>query len=249
MSILINILRVIGIALSTVLWSFIVMPVSLVGLKELGDAAARTWARSLMIICGIRVRVIGLERIPQNRAVVYVGNHLSHMDGVAFVANCPEYPRFVAKKILGHIPFFGWTMRAMGHIMIDRKNRESAISAIESAGRKYAGKVSVFFFAEGTRSLDGKLAEFKKGAFAYAIASGQPIVPAIIRGGRDILPPHTRMIRPGPMEVIFAEPVEVSGYTRETMGDLMAAVRTVILQHDPSGSPQRSGGVTVQAPA
>ncbi len=149
------------------------------------------------------------DRLPPS--LVVVSNHESHLDVPAILlALAPRSLRFVAKKELFKIPFLGWGMRATGNIMVERNRSASDLTRLRDAA-EHTQVGDVLFFAEGTRTLDGSMREFKKGAFVYAIEAQRPILPVGVAGGYEILPPRTLDPRPGPVAVVIGEPVETRG--------------------------------------
>jgi 1-acyl-sn-glycerol-3-phosphate acyltransferase len=116
----------------------------------------------------------------------------------------------------------------MGHIFVDRKNTESAKKSINAAKEKIRGGTSIMFFAEGTRSNDGKLMEFKKGAFRFAIDMKLPILPVTIVGTKNVLPNRTRALFPGRAKMIIHKPVPIEGYSENNMDDLIKVARAAI---------------------
>jgi 1-acyl-sn-glycerol-3-phosphate acyltransferase len=115
------------------------------------------------------------------------------------------------------------------HIIIDRKNIESAMKSIEKARdmiKRYG--LSVLVFPEGTRSITGGLGEFKKGGFVLALETGIPIVPMAVQGSFELLPPHTMKIRPGQIRLNVGKPISMSDYTFDTKQSLIDRVRNEI---------------------
>jgi 1-acyl-sn-glycerol-3-phosphate acyltransferase len=121
-------------------------------------------------------------------------------------------------------------MRGAGYVKIDRFNQESAFESINEAAQKMKNGVSVMIFPEGTRSIDGGIKSFKKGGFFMAVDSGVPIVPVIIRGTWPIMAKSSLRINHGTVEMEIAEPIDTTGYSKETKEELMDKVRTVIRQ-------------------
>ena len=101
------------------------------------------------------------------------------------------------KQELRKIPGLGIGCEKVGHIFIDRSNHEKALESINNAKRTIVNGTSVLFFPEGTRSKTGRLGEFKKGAFIFAIDIGVPILPITVVNTGKILPPHTMNLLPG----------------------------------------------------
>ena len=116
----------------------------------------------------------------------------------------------------------------MGHIFIDRSDRNAALTSLNAAKERIAGGTSVLFFPEGTRNPTGKMLPFKKGAFRMALDLGLPILPVTITGTRRILPTKTIKLFPGRAELIIHPPVETADYDNTDLKELMERVRGVI---------------------
>lgn len=170
-------------------------------------AVTRRWARAVMWASGCPVVVHGAENVLAEPQVI-VANHLSWFDVFA-IASVLEVPfHFVAKKELERIPLFGPSWKAAGHISIDRSDRERAIASLAEAGEKLKRVGgAVVIFPEGTRSRDGRMQPFKKGAFQLARGAGVPVVPAVVTGSFPIMPPGSWMIRPAPIHIRFLPPL------------------------------------------
>jgi len=166
------------------------------------------------------------EQLPPQ--AVIVSNHESHLDAAAItVALSPRSIRFVAKRELFQIPFFGWGLRWTGSIPVERNRSSSDVSRLREAAHNHTTG-DVLFFAEGTRSPDGAVHEFKKGAFIYAIEKQQPILPVGVGGGFEVLPAHELEGRPGKVAVVVGEPISVAGMTIDDRDALREKVREVI---------------------
>lgn len=199
-------------ALATLVCATPVVVAGLLRLRptDMGEIAARTWSRWILRASGVRVQVEGAEHVRAPRAQIIVSNHQSWYDVFALAHALPKRFHFVAKRELERIPIFGAAWKAAGHISIDRTDRQSAIRSLEQAGAQLRREGSaVVIFAEGTRSPDGRLLPFKKGAFMLALTSGVEIVPAAVSGSRTILPKGGWRVRPGTITVRFGEPVPV----------------------------------------
>jgi 1-acyl-sn-glycerol-3-phosphate acyltransferase len=159
-------------------------------------------------VAGVELAVEGAERVDWKKASVVVANHQSWFDVFVLVAALPGRVRFVAKKELARIPIFGRAWRMCGHISIDRDDRRSAIESLDRAGERVrAESLTMTLFPEGTRSPDGRLQDFKKGAFVLALKTGLPIVPVGITGTRDIMPKGSFRVRPGRVRVRVGDPI------------------------------------------
>ncbi|MFQ6617756.1 MAG: lysophospholipid acyltransferase family protein [Fidelibacterota bacterium] len=190
---------------------------------------ARVWSRIILFVSGVKVRVKGLDKIKKGNSYVFISNHLSLYDIPAIVGHIPFQFRMLAKKELYWIPLFGWALHMGGHIKIDRANREKAIKSLHKAAEKLKNRrSSVFIFAEGTRSVNGKLGKFKKGGFVLAINSKNPIVPISIWGSREIAPKKSLKIKPGKINIVIGDPVYTDEYRFEDRNRLVELVRESI---------------------
>ena len=129
---------------------------------------------------------------------------------------------------LRKVPVIGYICEKMEHIFIDRSNQKAAIASINQAKKKIVTGTSVIFFPEGTRSSDGNIGPFKKGAFRLAVDLGLPILPVTIIGTNDVLPKGTLDLFPGTVSMTVHPPIQASGYDRDNLEPLIKKVRTVI---------------------
>jgi len=189
---------------------------------------ARAWARSILFVSGIRVRVNGLENLNVGGSCILMPNHQSNFDIPVLLGCLPVQFRWLAKAELFKIPIFGRGMRGCGYISIDRSNRKSAFQSLAEAAIKIRNGVSVLIFPEGTRSWDGKILPFKKGGFVLSVDAGVPIVPIVIFNTGSIMPKGKLRIRTRSVRMDILAPIPTSGYTRETKDELMNFVRHTI---------------------
>lgn len=193
-------------------------------------AAARVWARSLLAIARVRVRVEGLEKIDPNSAYVFASNHLSYMDTPVVLGNIPVQFRFMAKKGLFQIPFLGTHLMQAGHIPVPREDPRAAVKTLSLAANTIRERgVSVLAFPEGGRAPDGVLQEFKEGAAYIAIKAGVPIVPVALVGTRQILAMGSATFHSGPVTVRISDPIPTAGLTLHDRGELTAQIRERIV--------------------
>ncbi len=187
--------------------------------------AGVAWTRFNSFITPMLVTVIGKENIRKNQSYVIVANHQSLFDIFAIYGWLPVDFRWVMKIELRRVPVLGYYCYKAGHIYIDRSNHQRAIDSINAAKNKIKDGTCIVFFPEGTRTMNGELLEFKKGAFKFALDINLPILPVTIVGTRDILPAGTIGLFPGRAKIILHEPIEVTGYTEDNIKDLMSRVR------------------------
>ncbi len=193
------------------------------------DWIHRHWSRSLLHAAGVRVEAEGLEHVRPGEAHLFVSNHQSLFDVWAMMAVLPVSLRFVAKQELRQIPIFGAACRSAGHVFIDRSDAARASDAIRVAGKRMERDgLSLVMFPEGTRSPDGRLRRFKKGAFALAIETQADLVPVAIDGGGRVLPRGARSVRPGVIRLRCAARVPLRGLTVADRDALVAGTRDTV---------------------
>ncbi len=186
------------------------------------------WSRLNGYMAPIFVKVVGKEHIDKNQSYVIVPNHQSHFDIFVLYGWLGIDFKWVLKQELRKIPGLGIGSEKVGHIFIDRSDSEKAIASINAAKKKITGGTSVVFFPEGTRSRSGRLGEFKKGAFKFALDIGVPLLPVTIINSRRILPPDSINLLPGRVTMIVHEKIDVKGYGDADIGELMSKVRSSI---------------------
>ncbi len=182
----------------------------------------RIWARTIFGVSGIRVRLHGLNNIEPRRTYVVAANHQSYLDIPATLGYLPLPLRMLAKRELLRIPLFGWAMVAGGHISLDRGNVKDSLRSMRKAGDELKkATASVMVYPEGTRSPDGRIHPFKRGAFHLAVENGLPVLPVAIRGSRESLPKGRNVIMPGYIDVVVGAPIEPQGSSVQAIRALM----------------------------
>ena len=190
----------------------------------------RLFGAGILFISGIKVRTSGIENIKSGGPFIFVSNHISQFDIVALQYTLPLKAGFVFKKELARIPLFGWQLLTGPHIMIDRSNAEKALKSIHKARQKMKlKKVSIILFPEGTRSKDGQLQQFKRGAFHLAGQVNYPVVPVTIRDSDKLLPKGSLKVNKGTINICFSEPIQTTNVeSRSDELELMTKVRDII---------------------
>ncbi|MBW6508451.1 MAG: 1-acyl-sn-glycerol-3-phosphate acyltransferase [Desulfuromonadales bacterium] len=169
------------------------------------------WGRSCLWLAGLKLKVTGSENLTGDGPAIYVSNHQSNFDIPLLYAGLPIQFRWMAKQELFNIPLFGLAMKSSGYIPIDRSNRKEAMRSLTAAARRIRAGVSVIIFPEGTRSADGTLQPFKKGALLLAAKAGVPIVPMAIHGSHQVQPKGSLRINPTPLQLTIMSPIATDG--------------------------------------
>lgn len=189
------------------------------------DLASRTvasfWGRVNLWWSFVSISVSGREHMQPGQSYIVVSNHQSYYDIYALYGFSGIDLRFVMKQELRNIPVLGWICDVMGHIYLDRTNIEAAINSLQTAREKIAGGKSIVFFPEGTRSPDGRLQAFKRGAFKMAVELDLPILPVTLQGTSEILPAGRWDLFPGHIHLAIHPPISVAGLTQTDTRALM----------------------------
>ena len=199
------------------------------GSRSLAWSFAKARARDLTTMLGVDVTVHGLEHVADAGPVIYAPNHQSHLDILTLLGHLPGATRFAAKRELWRHAIVGGVLDTLGMIPIDRDAGQRSIDVLNEAAKESS---SIVIFPEGTRSRDGRLRDFKKGAFVLAIATGLPIVPVCCTGTRRLMPRGSRLtVVPGPVEIFIEPPIPTKNLTYDDRDVLADRVRDAIMQH------------------
>ena len=196
------------------------------------DRRLDSWSKNLVALARITIETRGREHITPGESFVVMSNHQSHFD-IPVVFQALAIPvRMVAKRELFRIPVMGSAMRYSGFVEVDRSRHTKAIRSLAAAReRLQRDQTSVWIAPEGTRSVDGQLAAFKRGGFHMAIDAGLRILPVAVDGTLRVLRAKgTEVHKDQTVRVVIRPPVDVASYGRARTGDLVAAVRESILQ-------------------
>lgn len=200
----------------------------------------RVWARGLTKVWGVDVACFGEANIDPSRSYVIMSNHASHVDIVALFQALPVIPGFLAKSELDKVPFLSTALRAGGHVVIDRGKRSSAMGTLKVAAEEVRNGKTIVVFPEGTRGDSATVGAFKKGGFHLAKEAGVAIVPVGVRGSRDVLPKHGRLLKPGRVEVHIGQPISVDDVMATPLDALIARTRAAVIEL--SAMPAREAG-------
>ncbi|MCR5734142.1 MAG: 1-acyl-sn-glycerol-3-phosphate acyltransferase [Lachnospiraceae bacterium] len=194
--------------------------------------------KALVLIAGTRVKFIGEENIPKDRAVLYVGNHRSYFD-VIIPGTKLTYPStFVAKKEFNKIPLLNMWMKSIHCLMLDRSDVKEGLKMVLTAIQYVKDGRSVFVFPEGTRNkTDDLLLPFKEGAMKISTKSGCPIVPVAITNSADVFEAHFPKIKKTDVTVHYGDPIYPDTLSKEELrfiGNTVASAIETMLKEDAS---------------
>jgi len=235
-------IRVLEIIRSALLWAaafpvfiFVCLAILAVALVYRGPGLERfikSGCRAILFMAGVRLRLHGRENVVPGRRYILMMNHVNLLDPLVFYARFPGSARTLEEE--GHFrwPVYGWMIRKIGQIPINRVNPRKATAGLARAGEfiRTREDFSFIVFPEGTRTLDGNLGPFKRGGFLLAQEAGLDILPIIQVGSYRIMRKGSRMLRPGRIDVYLEPAVAASGASREDVANWMARVRSVFEQ-------------------
>ena len=177
-------------------------------------------------IAGVKVKLVGLDKIDPAGTYIFMSNHVSNLDPPILVPLIPGRTSVLAKKEIWRIPILGKALDLAEIVPVERSNRDSAISSIRRAGEVMKHHINMTIFPEGTRSPDGRLMPFKKGPFHLAAETGFSIVPITILGTYEMMPKGSSIIKSGTATLVFHPPIDPKQY--ESREELVQAVRDAI---------------------
>lgn len=195
------------------------------------DRRLDRWSKGLLRAARVQIRATGREHISAGESYVVMSNHQSHFD-IPVVFQALQIPvRMVAKRELFGIPVMGPAMRYAGFVEVDRSRHAKALRSLDSARARLArDQTSVWIAPEGTRSVDGNLAKFKRGGFNLAMDAGLRILPVAIDGSLRVHRSGDGRVHKGQTVcVVIQPPVDVPSFTRDRTEALIQLVRASIL--------------------
>ena len=172
---------------------------------------------------GFGLTVHGREHIPTTGSFILASNHVSYLDPPLLGAACPRRLLFMARTTLFETPLLGAFMRAVGVIPLQRG--EGDISAIREALRGLSRGEAVAIFPEGGRQLSGQLGHARRGIGLLAEASGVPVIPVVVQGTFEALPPASQPLRRTKIQVAFGAQIAYTAPTTQPP-DMPAQERT-----------------------
>ncbi|MBV6494346.1 MAG: hypothetical protein LDLANPLL_02378 [Turneriella sp.] len=226
-------IRMFFVSLWAAIVTFVVFGISLLtwGTTISGWIYARLLNFLGMRILGIKIKVDGRENLPKVPSVLLV-NHQSNFDAFYLGGIFPRHSVVVAKREMLKVPLFGVTLKAVRTIFVDRDDSADAKKGLKKAiDTIKKDKNHIWIFPEGTRSQGKGLGEFKKGAFAMAIASGAPIVPIVSETMERLLDTQKKTLFKGEHRVHILPAIPTEGMKFRDIDKLLAEV-TQLFQHE-----------------
>ncbi len=184
--------------------------------------------RFIFKIMFIKVEVEGLENISTNKTYLYMANHVSLFDIPLLGGYIPGYARGVEADRQHAWPLYGWAMRRLGNIPIDRKNIFSSLSSISKTASVITEGKSMIILPEGHRTMDGNLRQFKNFPFLLAKKVDVEILPIGLSGLYSLKNKNSWLINPNPVKIKFGKPISVETIQELPTKELRDKVREEI---------------------
>lgn len=188
------------------------------GVRTFSYYPGKIWSRLTLALLLCPVEVRGKEHIHKDRPCLVTPNHTSALDIFLLYGYMGVPFKWVMKGSLRRIPFVGWACEKCGFIFIDRSSATSAKEMIQNAEAALEEGYYIFIFPEGSRTKDGTLGRFKKGAFHIAQATATPILPITIQGGYEAYPRHATFPTPHKLILEIHPQVNVTDYSSGPQG-------------------------------
>lgn len=197
--------------------------------KEWLHRIQQMWSRSFFWLLFMNVKVDGIENIDLHTSYVFVCNHQSMSDVFAVYGWLPVIFKWIMKKELRKIPFVGTACAAAGHIFIDRSKKKSAVATIKKAEKMLHDGVCVVVFPEGTRTPDGSVKRFKRGAFAIAKDLNLPVVPISLTGCYEVMPKGVYYAKRHQVYMHIGKPVEYASVAEDKQDEVIEQIRQSVI--------------------
>ena len=187
--------------------------------------------RVFFYLSGSRVKVVGKENIPKNKAVIFASNHQGHLDGVIIQGFIKKTKGFVSLKEFGEFPILGSWMRYVDSVFVNREDtRQTLLSMAQAVVNLNRGQ-SMVVFPEGKLNDGAQTFNFERGWLRMVTNSGVPIVPITIKNSYKILSYNGRAMRPSKVECIISKPIETFGLKRSDEKTFLSRLRATIMEY------------------
>jgi len=196
--------------------------------KFWGYVPPKYWSKIVCRVALCSITVKGTEKLKKGGAYVFTPNHQSAFDIFLIYGYIGNNIKWVQKHTLRKIPFVGIASEIAGHVFVNQSSLKSMIETIKKAKKELQDGVSMVIFPEGSRTEDGKMGKFRKGAFIIAKEMDLPIVPVTLNGPFEVMKIHTYLINPGKLELIIHDPIPTEGLTDENIPNLLTQTRNIV---------------------
>ena len=170
------------------------------------------WSRACYWLMFIPVSVDGTENIQPHQSYVFVSNHQSMYDVWLIYGWLPVVFKWLMKAEIRKVPFVGTACKAAGHIFVDRRKVKASMGSLQEIEKQLSNGVCTVIFPEGTRTLNGEVGRFKRGAFQIAMDLGLPVIPLSLTGCFEVMPKGQFYVRRYPVHMHIGEPIDLKQF-------------------------------------
>lgn len=185
------------------------------------------WSCSFFWLMFLPVTIEGKEHIKKGQSYVFVANHQSMFDVWLIYGWLPVVFKWLMKAELRKVPFVGTACKAAGHIFVERRNAKAAMESLKNVEKQLSNGVCTVIFPEGTRSLNGEVGKFKRGAFQIAWDLGLPVIPLSLDGCYEVLPKGNPFVHRHAVSMHIGEPIDLKQYA--DANEAIEAVRDAVI--------------------
>lgn len=184
------------------------------------------WSKFMIRIFLLPMTVVGREKLDPNKNYIFIANHQGSWDIFMMFGYIGRNFKWMMKDSLRKMPFIGQACYDTGHIFVNRDapQKEIFVKAVKTIKKGTAMGI----FAEGTRTRNGRLGKFKKGAFVIADMTQVEVVPIAIQGSYDLLPKKGIFMNWSPLKLTILDPIKPIGKGKENVEYLMTESRAAI---------------------
>lgn len=194
--------------------------------NRLSNPLMKIWTKAVLFIYGIKVNVYGKENIDAGKGKIYISNHASYLDIFLQLAYLPDNVRMIYKKEINKVPLLGWALFCAGFIALDRDRVREAMRSLDKAAKRVKNGLSVVIYPEGTRTIDGKVGEFKRGVFFLADKAKADIIPVTLSGTLELMPMGSSKVKSGIVNMVIDKPII---YRKDK--ELLNEIRDIVIKN------------------
>ncbi|GBU08728.1 1-acyl-sn-glycerol-3-phosphate acyltransferase [Bacteroidales bacterium] len=191
------------------------------------------WGRFICRTALLNIKIVRKAKLDTKQSYVFVANHQSSLDIFLISGYLGHNFRWLMKKDLEKMPFVGTAATLGEHVFVDQSSRKGIVETMRNAKEKLRDGVSTVIFPEGHRTRDGKMAEFKRGAFQTAMSLKLPIVPISIDGAYKVLPINSYKMHRSPIKLTFHDAIPTKDLSAADLPEFMENVRQIIASELP----------------
>ena len=195
---------------------------------QFAQCLIRNVFRIILFIAGTRRTVLGIDNIPKDEPVLYVGNHRSYFDIVIGYSTVPTLTGYIAKKEMAHIPCISHWMRILQCLFLDRDDIKAGLKTILKGIEQVKEGYSIFIMPEGTRNHEKEMLAFHEGSFKFAEKTGCAIIPVAMNNTDAIFENHIPWVRKAHIIVEYGKPIYTKDLTKEERKFLGVHVQKII---------------------